>query len=43
MHGPTITAVLGIINLEETSIVTDDECVSEPMPDYLTDHAQFNH
>ena len=43
MHSSAVTTVLGILNLEEISVVTYDVRVSEAMPDYLTDHAQFNH
>ena len=43
MHGSAVATVLGIFNLEEVSVVTYDEGVSESMPDYLADHAQFNH
>jgi len=43
MDGSAVTAVLGIFNLEEVSVVAYDEGVSESMPDYLADHAQFNH
>ncbi len=43
MHGSAVPAVLSVIDFEKVPIFAYHERISESMPDYFTDHAQFGH
>ena len=43
MHGSAVPAVLSVVDFEKVPVFAYHERISELMPNYFADHAQFGH